>query len=378
MKLPLLKNAKVKKKTVFLRADLDVPLAQQTTDNNQQLTTVEDDARLRAGLPTIGYLLKQNCKVIIGGHLGRPTKQFAINNLQLTKIEKELSLELVAQWFADRLKIKDLRSKKIGDFNGWTITDNLLILENLRFYEGEEKNDPEFSQKLAFLADIYVNDAFAVCHRDHASITGVPKFLPHFAGLQLQEEITKLSSVLENPKRPLAVVVGGKKIETKLSLVIKMYDLADYVLVGGKIAEESKEFIKLEHRRSKSRALLLVADLNHERVGILENSIANFTEVISRAKTVIWNGSMGKISQSLEDVGQKTEDDFNHATRRVAQAIIKSHAYSVVGGGDTTEFLRRIGLIDKFNFASTGGGAMLAFLSGEKLPGVEALKNRLS
>ena len=179
--------------------------------------------------------------------------------------------------------------------------------------------------------------------------------------------------------------MGGKKIETKLPLVIKMYDIADYVLVGGKIAEESKEFIKAEHQKSKSKALLLIADLNIDRTGILENSIVNFIEVINRSKTIIWNGSMGKIDQrskvptSLKLRGasksQKSEeDDFNHASKRIARAIIESKAYSVIGGGDTTEFLRRIGLINKFNFVSTGGGAMLAFLSGEKLPGIEILE----
>lgn len=367
MNLPLLKNANVDGKTVFLRADLDAPIKYQISNIKDQkdVPEIEDDTRLKAALPTLDYLLKHGAKVIIAGHLGRPVGL----NQELRSKNYELSLRPVAGWFAEHIHNSSfmLHDSKLGEFAGWEIGQNISVLENLRFYEGEEKNDPEFSKKLASLADVYVNDAFAVCHRNHASIVGIPKFLPHFAGLHLEEEINHLSSVLKNPKRPLVVIIGGKKIETKLPLVIKMYSLSDYVLVGGKIAEESKEFIKIEHQKSKSKALLLVADLNSDGNGILENSIENFIEVINRAKMVIWNGSMGKISQKLE------EDDFNHATRRIAQAIIKSRAYSVVGGGDTTEFLRAIGLIDKFNFVSTGGGAMLALLSGEKLPGPEAL-----
>ena len=218
---------------------------------------------------------------------------------------------------------------------------------------------------MASLADIYINDAFAMCHRNHASIVGVTKFLPHFAGLHLEEEIKNLTHAMSNPKRPLVVIVGGKKIETKLPLVEKMHRIADYVLVGGKIAQESTAFLKVRHEKIEgSKSVLLVADLTPDGKSITEKSLYNFLDIIPLAKTIVWNGAMGYIARE--------EDEFQ-ATRKVAEAIIDSKAYSIVGGGDTVEFLNRINLLDKFSFASTGGGAMLAFLSGEKLPGIEAL-----
>ena len=346
MQLPLLKNANVFGKTVFLRADLDVPLKTQKL--------IADETRLIATLPTVEYLLKNGARVIIAGHLGRPIG-----------IDKSLSLEPIARWLINEFKIRNLKFKEIGDFEGWEIGDKLFLLENLRFYSGEEKNDPVFSKKLAGIADLYVNDAFAMSHRNHASIVGITDFLPHFAGFHLEKEIVNLSRAMENPKRPLVVIIGGKKIETKLPLVEKMHRIADYVLVGGKIAEESQTFLKVRHEKITGRkSVLLVSDLTLDGLSITEKSLYNFLDIISLSKTIIWNGSMGFI-------GEK-EDQFQ-ATRKIASAIIKSKAYSVVGGGDTVEFLNRIKLLNKFSFASTGGGAMLAFLSGEKLPGIEIL-----
>lgn len=353
----VLKREDVFGKRIFLRADLDVPLSQQTINNKQQVT-IEDDTRLKAALPTIEYLMKQNCRVIIGGHLGRPKG-----------INKSLSLEPVARWFSIKYRVLSIKQGKREEFDGWEIGENIFLLENLRFFEGEETNDPKFAKKLASLADIYVNDAFAMCHRNHASIVGITKFLPHFAGFHLEKEISVLSKTLQNPQRPLVVLIGGKKIETKLPLVTKMYSIADYILVGGKIAQEHKEFLKIEHQKINPHAggkktILLVADLNEDGTGILKNSLNNFIEIIERTKTIIWNGTMGKIENN---------DDFGQATKKIAQAIITSRSYSVVGGGDTVEYLNKLGILDKFSFASTGGGAMLSFLSGEKLPGLVAL-----
>jgi len=349
MNLPLLKNADVNGKTVFLRADLDVPLSAEK---------IEDDTRLLATIPTIEYLLKQNAKIIIGGHLGRPKG-----------IDESLSLKPVAEWFAKKLIHNSefiIQNSKLASFGGWEIGQNIFLLENLRFYESEEKNDPEFAKKLASLAEIYVNDSFAMCHRNHASIIGITRFLPHFAGFHLQKEIETLSHVMENPKRPMVVIIGGKKIETKLPLVEEMHRIADYVLVGGKIAKESQVFLKVRHEKiSGKKAVLLVADLTPDELSITEKSLYNFLDIILLGKTIIWNGTMGFI-------GEK-EDKFQ-ATKKIAKAIIASKAYSIVGGGDTVEFLNRIGILNKFSFVSTGGGAMLAFLSGEKFPGLVALE----
>ena len=358
MKLSLLKNANVTGKTVFLRADLDVPLGTQNsklkTQNYNSKVKIEDDTRLIASLSTIEYLLKNQAKVIIAGHLGRPKG-----------IDRSLSLEPVARWFSIKYKVLSIRYGKRGGFDGWEITPKLFLLENLRFYNGEEKNDKEFAKKLASLADLYVNDAFAMCHRCHASIVGITEYLPHFAGFHLEQEIENLGRVIDHPQRPLIAIIGGKKIETKLPIVSKMHKIADYVLVGGKIAEESQVFIKLEHKETiGKKSVLIVAELTPDGTGITEKSLNRFLDIIPLAKTVIWNGSMGYI-------GEK-EDQFQ-ATRKIAEAIIKSRAFSVVGGGDTVDFLNRIKALDKFSFVSTGGGAMLSFLSGEKLPGLEAL-----
>jgi len=352
--LPPLKNADVNGKTVFLRADIDIPLS-EIRNPKSEIRNIEDDTRLKAALPTIEYLLQQNCKIIIGGHLRRPKG-----------IDKKLSLEPVALWLCHKLKIKNEKLKiKLGDFDAWQLADNILIVENLRFYPGEEKNDREFSKNLASLAQIYVNDAFAMSHRNHASIVGITHFLPHFAGFHLQKEVETLSHVMENPKRPLVVIVGGKKIETKLPLVEKMHKVADYVLVGGKIAEESKALVNVQHEKiTGKKAVLLVADAIPDGSDITDKDAENFLQIISLAKTIIWNGSMGII---------ENEKLMGESTRKIALGIIKSGAYSVVGGGDTVEFLNKLGVLDKFSFASTGGGAMLAFLSGEKLPGIEAL-----
>ncbi len=188
--------------------------------------------------------------------------------------------------------------------------------------------------------------------------------MPHFAGFRLEEEVKVLSELMKDPKRPLVVIVGGAKIETKLPLIDKMHDFADYVLVGGKLASESKILFKLQHeKRDKVRSTLLIGELNETGDDITDESLNNFLQIVKLAKTVVWNGPLGKV----EEKGK------SERTRKLAQGIIESGAYSVVGGGDTLSFLKKEGLLDKFSFYSTGGGAMLAFLSGEKLSGLEAL-----
>lgn len=369
MQLPLLKNAEVEGKTVFLRADLDVPLSEVGSRKSE--VGIEDDTRLKAALPTIEYLLKQNAKVIIAGKLGRP-KGF----------DKSLSLKPVGKWFTEMLKQvqHDTDKTKLGEFDGWEIGANIFLLENLRFYEGEEKNDLGFSRKLASLADIYVNDAFAMCHRNHASIVGIAKILPHFAGFHLEKEVENLTRAMENPKRPLVVIIGGKKIETKLPLVEKMHRVADYVLVGGKIAGEGKELVKVQHEKIVGhKSVLFVADTNQDGSDITDKDAESFLQIISLAKTIIWNGPMGVINSKFKILasrrsGQNSKlNDTEHGTRLIAKGIIESGAYTIVGGGDTVEYLNKMGVLSKFSFASTGGGAMLAFLSGEKLPGIEVL-----
>jgi phosphoglycerate kinase len=345
-----LKEINFKDKTVFLRADLDVPLIDGK---------IEDDARLLAALPTIEYLLKQNAKIILAGHLGRPIG-----------IDKNLSLGPVAKWFEKKISISNFQFSKRGEFEGWEIGQKVFLLENLRFNKGEEANDLEFAKKLASLADVYVDDAFAICHRSHASVVGITRYLPHFAGLHLEKEFVNLTRAMENPKRPLVVIIGGKKIETKLPLVEKMHKIADYVLVGGKIAKETRVLMKVQHEKIiGSKAVLLVADTLPDSSDITEKDAENFLQILNLAKTIIWNGSMGVIGRKSEHLISET------GTKKIAEGILKTKAYTIVGGGDTIGFLDKLGILNQFSFASTGGGAMLSLLSGEKLPGIEVLIN---
>lgn len=347
--LPDVKTASVSGKKVFLRADLDVPLS--------KTGAIDDDTRLNAWFKTLSYLLEQNATVIIGGKLGRPRG-----------IDEGLSVKPIASWLSQKLNdlnIEVLESKR-GDFKGWEIGQRVFLLENLQFYKEEKANDQIFAGKLAALAQVFVNDAFAVCHRENASVVGIPKLLPHFAGFRLQKEIEELGIVLEQPKRPLVVIIGGAKLETKLPLVTKMDCLADYVLVGGKLAQEKDAILQAEREKESDTKHLVIADLIPSGFDITEESTRAFVEIIQNAQLVVWNGPMGKIE---EGNGEGTEV----GTERVAQAIAESSAHTVVGGGDTLEFLRKRNLTDKFSFCSTGGGAMLAFLSGEALPGIEVL-----
>ena len=343
--LPDLKTAQINGKKVFLRADLDIPI-----ENG----IIQDDTRLEEGIETLNFLLGKGAHVIIAGHLGRPEGK-----------EEKFSLKPVADYLAKKLN-SSVKEGRVGEFEGWQITPELYLLENLRFYPEEEASDPVFSQKLASLADVYVNDSFATVHRAHSSIVGIAGLIPHYAGFMLKKEVEVLSNLLENPKRPLTVIIGGAKIETKLPLVEKMHKIADYVLVGGKIAQETKVLLKVQHEKIEGRkSALMVADLNPQMSDITSNDAENFLQIINMSQTIIWNGPIG-ITEGLEE---------NHeiSSFKLAYGIANSGIYSVVGGGDTVGYLKKIGLLGKFSFVSTGGGAMLELLYGEKLPGIEVL-----
>lgn len=356
--LPDIRKANISGKKIFLRADTDVPL---TVDGN-----IEDDTRLKAWFPTLQYLLEHNSNVVIGGKLGRPEG-----------IDEKLSLEPVAQWLSQKINDEGLmiKDKKVGEFDGWEITPQVTLLENLQFFKEEAENDKTFAQKLANLAEIYVNDAFAVSHRNNASVVGICQILPHYVGFRLQEEIQVLSTILEQPQRPLVVVIGGAKIETKLPLVTKMLLHADFVLVGGKIASEREKLGGVQNEK------LHIAYLNFDGTDITERSVEEFINIINQAKTIVWNGPLGLVKSSTlrKSSGQELKvqslEDTEKGTREIANAIAESSAQTIVGGGDTLGFIHKMGIKDKFSFVSTGGGAMLAFLSGESLPGLEALKS---
>jgi len=349
----LLEKADLHKKNIILRIDSDVDIKDGK---------VLDDTRLVSALPTIKHILANYPqRVVVIGHLGRPEHQYEVGeNLK----ENETSLEVIAKWFANELEGK-IEAVDISGFEGWKIMDNLFLLENIRLYKGEEENDPVFVASLAKLGDIFINEAFAVSHRRHASTYGVAKLLTSYAGIHFAKEIDELSKIINNPKRPLVVIIGGAKIETKLPLVEKMHHVADFVLVGGEIASHVKELIKVQHEKiSGKKSVVLVADLQDNGLDITEKSAQNFVQIIQNGATIVWNGPLGQTGKNPE-----TEK----GTLVVAKAIISSKAYSVVGGGDTLSFLKQKNLLGGFGFVSTGGGAMLEFLSGKELPAIKPL-----
>ena len=359
-KLKSVKAAKVDGKRVLLRLDLDVPL-----ENGK----IQDDKRLSCGFQTAKHLLKTASEVIICGHLDRPTAQWKVGDgkWHLNKDNEDLSLFPVAKWFVDQLGLSNQEfelAEKDG-FIGWQIGPKVFLIENTRFFEGEKENDLKFAKQLASLADVFVNDAFAVCHRANASVVGVAKYLPSFAGFRLLEEVENLSKVLNNPKRPMVVIVGGAKISTKLPLVEKMYKIADFVLVGGKIAQEEEVLFQVtKQKMAKKHSTLILAHLIPNEEDISRKSLENFLEIIKLGKTIVWNGPVGRVE----------DEKYEYNSLRIAEKIIETKAYSVIGGGDTVNFIKKINMEDKFSFVSTGGGAMLEFMAEEKLPGLLVLE----
>jgi phosphoglycerate kinase len=349
--LKSVQDAEVSGQTVLLRADLDVPL-QQSAISNQQ--SVVDDSRLTSWFSTLQFLLEEQARVIIVGHLGRPKG-----------IDENFTLRPVAEWLGNKLQ-SQLTDEKIDEFTAWKLTDKVSLLQNIRFYPEEETNDPEFAKRLASIAQIFVNDAFATAHRAHASTEGVAHILPSFAGFRVLEEVKILSKVLENPDRPLGVIIGGAKLETKLPLVDKMHALADVVCVGGTIMGHESILAEVAAKPTQHNCVLLTASPTSDGLDATKESVQKFVEALKLMKTIVWNGPMGKIE----------DPNYQNGTLTLAQGITSTQAYTILGGGDTIGFLKTKGVLDKFSFASVGGGAMLEFLSGERLPGLVALEQK--
>ncbi len=331
----------IKKKNVLLRCDFNCPIDK---DGN-----VGEDFRIKKSIPTIEYLIKNNAKVILMSHLDDPGGR-VVDKLRLTPIQDKLFeyLDLSIS------KAPDCVGKNIEKMVSEIQLGEIFLLENLRFHRGEEENDTKFAQQLARLGEVFVNDAFGVCHRKHASIVGITKYLPSCAGFLLDEEVNTLDRVLKNPKRPLVGIFGGVKIETKLPVIKKFLNVADYVLVGGKIANE----INFNHRKLfKATTIESGFDINNK-------SIEEFKKIIKKAGTIVWNGPLGYFEKK----------NFEKGTREITLTIGDSAAFKVVGGGETLFAVSKYNIENKIDFLSTGGGAMLKFLAGEKLPGIEALK----
>ncbi len=398
-KLSGLKN--LRNKIVLVRVDFNVPLK-----NGK----VIDESRITASLPTIAYLQKQKAKVVVMAHLGRPEGKF----------KKEFSLKPVAELLGKKIKqsvnVLDLGSgevdpKKFGKVKNEIANlkaGQVIMLENTRFLSGEEKNDPNLSQIFSSLGDVFVFDGFAVAHRAAASVSGVANYLPTYAGLLMASEVENLTAILQKPKRPFVAIVGGAKMETKVPVLKSLVKSADQVLVGGGISNTilaargygignsicDKNLFAIAKSIAKNKKILLPVDVivgdvagKNWRVVEIESkpheickkneaifdvgpgTIYLFESMISKSKSALWNGALGWYEQT----------PYGESTFAIAAALAtatKKGTYTVAGGGETVEVLIAKKLNQKISFVSTGGGAMLEFMAGKKLPGVKILATK--
>ncbi|MEW6003097.1 MAG: phosphoglycerate kinase [Nitrospirota bacterium] len=384
----------IRLKRVFIRADFNVPL-----DNNLMIT---DDRRIRSTLPTINYAIDEGAKVILSSHLGRPKGRID-PRLSLAPVAKRLqrllNKEVIFAPDCIGSQIENLVSKmKDGD---------VILLENLRFSREEESNDPEFARALARLADVYVNDAFGTAHRMHASIVGIPKFLPAVAGFLLKKEIEYLKGAVDNPIRPFVAILGGAKVSGKIGVLENLGDKVDKVLVGGGMAytfikamgyeignslveEDMLETAQRIRRKLKGMGIKFYLPVDCVIAQSIEPGTETkivptleipegwraldigpataklFSEALQNAKTILWNGPMGVFEI----------DAFSRGTFAIAHAVADAYALTIVGGGDTDLAVHKAGVSDAISFISTGGGAALQLLEGKELPGIAALTDR--
>ena len=292
MKLPTVKDLPVKGKRVLLRTNYDVPLKKTSSSKPQASSLlVEDETRIGESLETIKYLLENGAKIIAISHLGRPEG----------KKMPGLSLEPVAEFLSSKFKVQNSKLQfKVKNFSGFKITDNFILLENIRFWPGEEENNLDFAKKLASLADFYINEAFACSHRKHASIVGVPKFFPtqnRAFGFDFLKEIEVLSKIREKPTRPVVLLLGGTK-EDKITYAQKLVTWADWILVGGKLVEYDSIPQIAKHPK-------ILADLLKSGQDITMETIEKFKEIIFKAKTIVWAGPMGNFYDKRYEEEQK-------------------------------------------------------------------------
>lgn len=384
----------IKGKTLFIRVDFNVPMDQHRT--------ITDDTRIRAVLPTINHCLEHNAKVILASHLGRP------NGKRL----EEYSMAPVARRLAYRLHKKvimapDVIGTEVDKLKKSMKKGDVLLLENLRFYSGEQKNDREFARELMKGVDVYVDDAFAVAHRAHASVEAVTHFAPVcVAGFLMRDEVLYFHKSMEDPARPLAALIGGAKISGKLGALQNLLKRVDKLIVGGAMAntflkalgyevgkslvddnllKDAKEIMRTALKKKVKFYLpvdAVVADkLNKNAetkitpvqevppdwmiVDIGPATVTLYGEALQNAKTIIWNGPMGAFEY----------DAFSRGTMAMVHKVADSYALTIVGGGDTDVALHKSGEFHKFSYVSTGGGAFLELLEGKKLPGIAALEN---
>ncbi|ADL08583.1 phosphoglycerate kinase [Thermosediminibacter oceani] len=384
----------VKGRRVLVRVDFNVPMDDRGT--------ITDDTRIRAALPTIEYLVNREAKVILASHLGRPKGKFN-PKYSLAPVARRLS-ELLGR---EVIMAEDCIGGKVEKAVASMKPGDVMLLENVRFYAEEEANDRGFAEKLAKLADIYINDAFGTAHRAHASTAGVAEFLPAGAGFLMKKEIETMGRALENPDRPFVAILGGAKVSDKIGVIKNLLGKVDHLLIGGGMAftflksmgynigmsllEEDKVELAaslLEEARKKGVEVLLpvdvvvapeikegvgyrtvpVSEIPDDMIGvdIGEATRERFAEVIKKAGTVVWNGPMGVFEIRA----------FAEGTLAVARAMAESGAVTIVGGGDSAAAVEQLGFADSMTHISTGGGASLEFLEGKELPGVAVLNDK--
>lgn len=385
-----LKDVDLKGKKVFCRVDFNVPII-----NGE----ISDDTRIVAALPTIKYLIDQGAKVILASHLGRPKGQVN-EDLRLDPVAKHLS-NLLNQTVT---KTDDVYSDEVVEAVNQLNEGDILLLENVRFHPGEEKNDAELAKQFASLADIYVNDAFGTSHRAHASTEGVAQYLTAVSGFLLEKELDVLGKALENPDRPFTAIIGGAKVKDKIGVIENLLDKVDHLLIGGGLSytfikaqgyeigesllEEdkidlAKDFINKAKEKGVQLHLPIDAvvadrfaeDANTKVVSIDQipsdwqaldigpKTVEHFSQIVSESKLIVWNGPMGVFEY----------DAFSNGTKGVAEALAKTEGYTVIGGGDSASAVEKFNLADQMDHISTGGGASLEFMEGKVLPGVAAL-----
>jgi len=387
-KIEDLKNLEQKK--ILIRLDLNVPL------KNLQIT---DTTRIEKILPTLNFLIKKNCKIVIISHIGRPKG----------KIDKQLSMKPVCDYLSKKLNKKiRLVEENIFDFDPKTIFQNhdskIAMLENIRFYEQEEKNDEKFAKILSNFGDIFVNDAFSCSHRDHTSVTKITNFLPSYCGLQMDTEITALKKITSDIERPITCIIGGSKISTKISVIKNLIPKFENIVIVGGMANNILEYkgykigksIKENNCKEIIDEIFSLAKINNcnifyptdvsvgknlndtsqtKNLSEIENddlildigpeTIKIIISLIKNSKTFLWNGPAGYFENS----------NFAKGSIQIAETIVNTEnkIYSVVGGGDTIAVLNKANALEHFNFVSTAGGAFLEYLEGKKIPGIRAL-----
>ncbi|CAI6084976.1 Phosphoglycerate kinase [Paenibacillus sp. JJ-100] len=380
-------------KRVFVRVDFNVPLEDGK---------ITDDKRIRATLPTINFLIEKGAKVILASHMGRP-KGEVVESMRLTPAAERLSELLGKKVVKADDSVGETVKAQIAELNN----GDVLLLENVRFHAGEEKNDPELAKQFAELADVFVNDAFGAAHRAHASTEGIAHLLPAVSGLLMEKELDVLGKAISNPERPFTAIIGGSKVKDKIDVIDNLLNIADNVIIGGGLSytfmkaqghevgksllDESKLDVALgfiEKAKKLGKNFYLPVDIvisddfsanantkivevgdipaEWEGIDIGPKTREIYADVVKNSKLVVWNGPMGVFEI----------EPFSHGTRAVAEACATTSAYTVIGGGDSAAAAEKFKLADKMDHISTGGGASLEFMEGKVLPGVVALNDK--